>query len=228
MKSLFFAFTVLSATWVSAQTTPKFKPQAGNWSTEATFYAQTGSSFLRLGLNDIKVRKFTSDQQALRMRMLATKNNETTVIVGTQGNMERSIKEGSIFIAPGFEKHLSGTDRLSPYWGLECVIGKAFYEYNLTNSTNGQTFSNGGNFNTTTKKAFSVGANAFAGIDFYLGKQIFIGAEVGYGIMYQQYGESAVTITNNGTNVDNRNVPMGKNFGLTLIANPGIRLGIAF
>lgn len=228
MKSLFFAIATLTTACISAQNTPQFKPQAGDWSTEAAFYAQTGNSFLRVGLNDIKVRKFTTDRKAIRLRMLATQNNETSIIVGTQGNMERTIKEGKIFIAPGFEKHLTGSQRLSPYWGVEGILGKSFYEYNLTNSANGQTFSQDANFNTTTKKAYSLGVNAFAGLDFYLGKNIFIGAEVGYGILYQQYGESLLTVTNNGTPVNNRSVPMGKNFGLTLFANPGIRLGIAF
>jgi hypothetical protein len=227
MKSLLLALTTIIASWASAQTPAPLKAQAGDWSTEAAFYAQTGSNFLRFGLNDIKVRNFRTNQKALRMRMLATQNIEKTIIVGTQGNMERNIKEGSIFIAPGFEKHLEGSRRVSPYWGAEAVIGKKFYQYGLTNSTNGQTFSQGGNFNSTTKGAYAFGANMFAGVDYYLGKQIFIGAELGYGFRYEQYGESVVTIENNGNQIDQKSVPMGSNFGLALFANPGIRLGIA-
>lgn len=162
------------------------------------------------------------------MRMLATQNNEKTVIVGIQGNMERSIKEGSIFIAPGFEKHLEGNRRVSPYWGAEAIVGKSFYSYTLTNSMNGQSFSQGGNFKSTTKGAYALGANFYAGVDYYLGKQIFIGAELGYGFRFDQYGESVVIIENNGNQVDDKSVPMGSNFGLALFANPGIRVGIAF
>ncbi|MBM3937535.1 MAG: hypothetical protein FJ333_02620 [Sphingomonadales bacterium] len=228
MKSLFFAIATFTTACISAQNTPQFKPQAGDWSTEAAFYAQTGNSFLRAGLNDIKVRKFTTDRKAIRLRMLAIQNNETTVIVGTQGTMERSIKEGKIFIAPGFEKHLDGSKRLSPYWGQELVLGKSFYQYNLTNSSNGQTFSQGGTFNTKTTGAFSLGTNTFVGLDYHLGSKIFVGLEVGYGILYQQYGESVVTVSNNGSPIDNKSVPMGTNFALTLFSNPGIRLGIAF
>lgn len=227
MKLLISALMAFSTTALAAQTEPTFKPLAGNWSTEATFYAQTGSNALRFGLNDIKIRRFSSDRMAHRLRMLATQNNETTVIVGSMGNMERNIKEESIFIAPGFEKHLPGTNRLSPYWGTELVVGKSFYEYNLTNSTNGQTFTQGGTFNTTTKKSISLGANMIIGADFYLGKQLFIGAEVGYGFIYQNFGNSDVTVKSNGNITDQRSVPMGKNQGLKLFANPGIRVGIA-
>ena len=226
MKLLISAVFAFSTTALAAQTEPQIKPQAGNWSTEATFYAQTGSNALRFGLNDIKIRRFSSDRMVQRFRLLATQNNETTVIVGSMGNMERSIKEGSFFIAPGFEKHLVATRRLSPYWGTELVLGKSFYEYNLTNSTNGQTFTQGGTFNTTTKKSVSMGANMIFGADFYLGKQLFIGAEVGYGFLYQNFGNSHVTVQNNGNITDQRTVPMGKNQGLKLFANPGIRVGI--
>jgi hypothetical protein len=51
---------------------------------------------------------------------------------------------------------------------------------------------------------------------------------VGYGFIYQSFGESLVEIKNNGNVVDSKTVPMGKNQGLKLIANPGIRVGFAF
>ena len=73
MKSFIFAITLFTTAWASAQTNPQYKAQAGDWSTEAAFYAQTGNGFLRVGLNDIKVRKFTTDRRALRARLLATK-----------------------------------------------------------------------------------------------------------------------------------------------------------
>lgn len=228
MKSLLLSVSFFTATLAIAQTESPFKPKAGHWSTEATCFLQTGNNAVRFGLNDIKIRRFNTDQSAHRLRLLATQNKETTIIVGNQGNMERNINEGAVFLAPGFEKHLDGTQRFSPYWGTELLVGKAFYEYNLSNSTNGQTFSDGGNFNTTTKKAYSLGLNFIVGADFYIGKQIFLGAEVGYGFIYQSFGESLVEIKNNGNVVDSKTVPMGKNQGLKLIANPGIRVGFAF
>jgi hypothetical protein len=226
MKSLLIALGTLLTLNLQAQ--ESLKPQSGDWSTEATFYAQFGSNALRFGLNDIKVRRFTQENRVQRLRLLATQNNETTIILGGQGNMERNIKEGSVVLAPGFEKHLKGSNRLSPYWGAELIIGKSFYEYNLTNSVNGQSFSQGGNFNTKTQKAFSFGANAVFGADYYISKKLFIGAEVGYGFIHQSFGESSITIENNGNQTDNKTVPMGKTQGLQLFANPGLRLGIAF
>lgn len=226
MKSLLFALSTFFTLIVHAQ--ESLKPLSGDWSTEATFYAQTGSNALRFGLNDIKVRRFVQENRVQRLRLLATQNKETTIILGTQGNMERNIKEGSFILAPGFEKHLKGSNRMSPYWGAELIIGKSFYEYNLSNSLNGQSYSQGGNFNTKTQKAFTIGANAVFGADYYVSKKLFIGAEVGYGFIHQGFGESLITIVNNGNQTDSKTVPMGKNQGLQLFANPGLRLGIAF
>jgi hypothetical protein len=151
------------------------KPQKGDWSTEATFYAQTGSNSLRFGISDIKIRKFIASNTVARMRFIASQNNETTIIANSVGNMERSITEAAFAIAPGFEKHIGTYKKLSPYWGAEVLYGINTYEYNLTNSTNGQSFYNGGNFNTKTTGAYTYGANLLVGADYYLTKGIFIG-----------------------------------------------------
>ena len=203
------------------------KPQKGDWSTEATFYAQTGSNSLRFGISDIKIRKFIASNTVARVRFIASQNNETTIIANSTANMERSITEAAFAIAPGFEKHIGTYKKLSPYWGAEVLYGINTYEYNLTNSTNGQSFSNGGNFNTKTTGAYTIGANLLVGADFYLTKGIFIGAEFGYGFQYQNYGESTAT-SFDGTSTVIRTLPMGSRKGLNLFANPGIRLGIAF
>ncbi len=203
------------------------KPQNGDWSTEATFYAQTGSNSLRFGISDIKIRKFIASNTVARVRFIASQNNETTIIAGSAGNMERSITEAAFAIAPGFEKHIATTKRLSLYWGAEAIYGINTYEYNLTNSTNGQSFSNGGNFNSKTKGANTIGANLLVGADYYITKGIFVGAEFGYGFQYQSYGENTAT-SFDGTSTVSRTLPMGSKKGLNLFANPGIRLGIAF
>lgn len=203
------------------------KAAKGNWSTEATFFAQTGSNSLRFGISDIKLRKFIDNNTVFRTRIIANRNQENTVIAQTMGNMERSITESGFAIAPGFEKHIQGTKRLSPYWGAEILLGVNDYEYNLTNSKDGQTFTDKANFKSATQGAYVGGINLIFGADYYVAKSIFIGAELGYGYKIQSFGENVVS-SFDGTKTDSRTVPMGSEKGLALFANPGIRLGIIF
>jgi len=209
----------------------RFYPQAGDWSTEATLLLQTGNSAIRFGIQEIKFRRFIENQYVLRTRLMATQSKEVTIINQGSGLMERSITDFNGLIAPGFEKHqkINGkhTARLSPYWGAELPFGKHGYEYNLTNSKDGQNFYNGGTFNSKVTKAYTVGLNLLYGIDFYVAKGIFIGTEIGYGFTRQKYGISNIT-TFEGTYTDKRSIPMGSNSQLNLYFNSGIRFGIVF
>lgn len=205
--------------------------QAGDWSTEATLLLQTGNSAIRIGMQEMKFRRFIQDKFVLRTRLMAAQSKEVTIINQGSGLMERSITDFTGLIAPGFEKHQGmnskHTHRLSPYWGVELPIGKRNYEYNLTNSKDGQNFYNSGTFNRKVTKAYTVGLNLLYGIDFYIAKGIFIGTEIGYGFVREKYGIGNIT-TFDGTNTDTRSIPMGSNSQLNLYFNSGIRLGIVF
>lgn len=209
----------------------RFYPKAGDWSTEATLLLQTGNSAIRIGIEEIKFRRFIQNQFVLRTRVMATQSKEVTIINQGSGLMERSITEFVGLIAPGFEKHqaMNGkhTQRLSPYWGVELPIGKRNYEYNITNSKDGQNYYTGGTFNNKVTKANTVGINLLYGIDFYVAKGVFVGTEIGYGFMHQKYGNSNIT-TSDGTLSNTRSIPMGSNSQLNLNFNSGIRFGIVF
>lgn len=242
MKSQLFAAFLFSVSLAQAQDTaistvhtkinhPFTLAQAGDWSTEATLLLQTGNASIRLSVQEIKCRRFIQDQFVLRTRLMAAQSKEVTIINQGSGLMERSITDFTALIAPGFEKHQKinnkHTHRLSPYWGLELPIGKHSYEYNLTNSKDGQNFYNGGTFNSKVTKAHSLGLNLLYGIDFYITKGMFIGTEIGYGFVHEKYGFSNIT-TFDGTLTDKRSVPMGSNSQLNLNFNTGLRFGIVF
>lgn len=242
MKSQLFAAFLFSVSLAQAQDTaistvhskthhPFTLAQAGDWSTEATLLLQTGNASIRLSVQEIKCRKFIQDQFVLRTRLMAAQSKEVTIINQGSGLMERSITDFTALVAPGFEKHQhinnKHTYRLSPYWGFELPIGKHNYEYNLTNSRDGQNFYNGGTFNSKVTKAYSLGLNLLYGIDFYITKGMFIGTEIGYGFLREKYGMSNIT-TFDGTLKETRSIPMGSNNQLNLNFNTGLRFGIIF
>lgn len=223
MKILAFIGYFLTATLTSAQTI--LKQQSNDNSTEVLINLQTGTQPIGIKLEKIKYRRFISDKFAYRVTMIAALTKETTTINSLQQSlMERKVINKSITIAPGFEKHSRGTARLSPYWGIEMPLGLLGYEYNLTNSTDGQNFTSGGNFNRKTKKSYIIGANFIAGLDYYLAKKIFIGLEVGYGYSYINYGNSVVS----STAIADKTIPMGSASSLNVNYHNGLRFGILF
>ena len=83
-----------STTAVPTKSNPSFTlAQAGDWSTEATLLLQTGNSAIRIGIEEIKFRRFIQNQFVLRTRVMATQSKEVTIINQGSGLMERSITE---------------------------------------------------------------------------------------------------------------------------------------
>lgn len=82
--------------------------------------------------------------------------------------------------------HFDGTDRLSPYVGAELVFGigrnsieREFFGGNSATAVaeNFAVFSL-----TRTEGTTTVGLNALAGVDYYIADNLYLGAEIGFGL----------------------------------------------
>ena len=84
----------------------------------------------------------------------------------------------TVSIRPGFEKHMAGTERLSPYCGAEIAITMVTSK-EVKEGANGD-----GSVNKTTTKgadgSLSFGAGLLAGVDYYIAKSLYLGAEIGF------------------------------------------------
>ncbi len=205
----------------------QYKPIAGMGSSEASLLVQTGNGALRIDIPEIKGRYFTKDKFAYRTKILANYQNDKSTIDMGQGDMIRKITESSFQIVPGFEKHSSGTVRMSPYWGIELPVGIAKYNYSMSNSIDGQSYTKEGNFNAQTKGSFNIGIGVLGGIDYYIANNIFIGAEVSVGYLFSEYGDREVTYSSP-TVKGKKTTPLGRNRNLDFISSNGLRLGIVF
>ncbi len=86
--------------------------------------------------------------------------------------------QSSFNIKPGIIYSFSGTDRLEPYVGLELVFGlDSSCEYSNVKQ-DGATYERE---NKTRNSHF--GANAVTGFNFYVAKDLYVGAEVGLGFV---------------------------------------------
>lgn len=156
-----------------------------------------------MGISGLRFRKFLSETSAFRVNLFlggTTESNPTadagdiTLIVAgddvLNGSRLNTIDRTFDFsIRPGYEIHFDGTDRLSPYVGVEVefATGSTTTEderFSYTGSIeNDQVNVNGtADWVHTTKQSHTrLGFNLVAGFDFYFVDNLYLGGELGFG-----------------------------------------------
>lgn len=210
------------ATIASAQ----FKPKGGEKTLEVNFAPLGGSP---VSINGIKVRSFVDETTAYRLGLninyASTKTRSGTTADGSTEMYDKSSILG-ITLQPGIEKHMSGTNRLSPYMGAILDIG--FQSSSDVNEYEGATANA---IETVTTKGtngfFRIGANAVAGADYYISNKVYMGVELGYGL--QLVNNATITTENSAAGspkVDDVKPGSSFNFGPNISGL--FRLGYAF
>lgn len=132
-------------------------------------------------ISGIRYRHFSSSTSAFRLNAFLGYNAEWDI--KQQKDTDRDLEElktsedeFTVSLRPGFEKHLPGTERLSPYFGgdfgltLRSISIKE--EFQIDNKVEHQKLQNG---------EVEVAFNVVMGFDFYFSKNIYLGAELGTG-----------------------------------------------
>lgn len=131
---------------------------APNLSGQGIFSLPTFSN--DLGVVGLKGRKFISDQKALRAM--------ANLSVSDSGEKD-SETEFTVAAGLGIEHHFEGAERLSTYWGYEANVG---YVSGMEDSGLG----------LIKQTKLGLGASVFTGFDYYIVPNLYLGAEVSYGI----------------------------------------------
>ncbi|UII26401.1 hypothetical protein LVD15_24400 [Fulvivirga maritima] len=234
MKKIIPIFLMLLSVSVWAQDTSteegrdtiQFRPVAGEKTLELQF-APFGDD--PISINGIKMRWFKSERKAFRLT--ANLAFVTSEDIMQQEDDDLGLKELAsrnsyldITLKPGFEKHLKGTNKLSPYFGGEADLmyrrTKEKGEFQEGQSVYYNEVINEGGF-------FRVGLNAIAGFDFYVAKKLYLGAEVGYGVRFRK--DLSVKLK---SNYEDFEEPEPANDGFSFVAGAfteaQIRLGYTF
>ncbi len=196
---------------------------------EATLNLQVGGAPINFQISEIRMRYFLKNNIAVRTKFAFNFLNNTDYVynVITPNIPPFTLKsESSNFnVALGLEKHFTGTDKLSPYFGGEVGFGLNSNSLNGINTENGQYYSEGGTFTSQTVGGNNFYAGLVFGADYYFIQSIYIGAELGYGFAINNYGKRE-TWNSSSTSIVKNSLGSGMGFGLQ--ANPGIRIGIKF
>ena len=176
--------TIFTCNLVSAQ-----KQDNGNYTIEMEL-APLGSEPLKI--NSIRLRKFTSDNTALRLSTFI--GGKRTPSINSAGGVDlKSVSSNVDFsIRPGIEKHFDGTSKLSPYIGTELFLGLG-----STNQSSESVWGSNQIMTTKTKsRTSSAGLNVVCGADYYFSDKIYIGIEMGYGFLRDGKGSNSTKYTN--------------------------------
>lgn len=170
-----------------------------------------------INLSSLKTRINVSEHSTIRLGLnLRVKNkNYDDAQVALTEIKEKFVEFG---IHPGYEYHLEGTERLSPYWGIELNFVNRNCEREYTGATTGVLIGSNG-----TDRAFSsFGMNFFVGADYYILKHIYLGVELGYGFESKTNKEVKLNDATRPLYSKEQEFDAGVNF------NSAIRLGICF
>lgn len=224
MKKIFLFAVAACFIGSAAKAQDVYKQTGGEKNVEVLFAPFGGSP---IGINGIKFRSFTSATTAIRAEVFLGFGSSSDVIGALENGDEVTSSSSSfdIEINPGIEFHLPGTDRLSPYYGGFVQIG-----FNRTGSTteipNGDNTSIAGE-STTTDGALRLGAFGVGGFDYYFAHNIYLGAEIGFGLGFVTNFDT-VTENNAGNETVTTEIPNGSSFDLGPTAVGRLRLGILF
>ena len=234
MTKFFFIIFLLCSFASVAQDTIQFrdyrpleyKADAGETTFEVQF-EPFGSN--PISLNGIRARWFSTPQKAFRLNVFVGLDSDTEISQqgSTNGNLKELKNKSSVYsfnLRPGFERHLKGTDRLSPYFGMEFDLG---YQHSIYKSE----FQNGREINYTklvNDNGFvRIGANLVAGFDYYVAKKLYMGTEFGFGASYTKMLAIELKSDRSGFVAPDPE-KRGGSFDLGPNVNAQIRLGYAF
>lgn len=145
------------------------KPTAGSYQVELSFSPNltggtTSASMFSLPnfygseTPGLKVRKFTSETKAIRY--VGNVSMDNTGVDGEDTNF-------TVAAGIGIENHMKGAERLSTYWGYEGNIG---FQSKRAEGLDPKTTQIG------------VSAQVFTGFDYFIMPNVYLGAEVNYGL----------------------------------------------
>jgi hypothetical protein len=210
MKKLMFTLAICSLAITSAQAQ---KQLGGEHNVEVNL---TPFGNGPIDGTTFKYRNFLDDDKALRVSLTVGSTSDTyaywqegeatdlmnesgsdpTTEVSPQLNLETATNV--IGLSVGYEIHFSGTDNLSPYFGVEA--------YYLSETRNDKIESWGPNntanvsledvwvvWDVTNKQSkSSMGLNLLFGADYYFSDAIYIGFEAGLGLGVSSYGQHEI------------------------------------
>lgn len=205
------------------------KPDAG---TPSTLEGQLGWNASTLSFNapSIRYRYFLTDNIAARVTLgMGNTSHTDNYFQNEQDNSGNSgtykTTNNNFNAAIGAEYHFAGTDRLSPYVGIDIKFGSGKVATDGS-SSDGTTYVADYTEKSEAKTGM-FGVNLVAGTDYYFAENFYMGLELGLGWQSITQKEGTTEVTSGGTTVKNTsNEAKTSTFGNNVVGT--FRLGWRF
>lgn len=229
-KHLLAALALAASTTLTLAQDEVLKPTTGAKNLEVQINPFTSNP---LGLiNGFKFRYFQSPTNVLRVsaNLNYAYTNKITQDAGTGNSNQKELHDRSssfeFTIRPGIERHLPGTRRISPYYGGEVLLGivltgRKQEEQDLKSSSDVQTTTY-----TNESGGFRVGVAGVVGADVYLIQNLYLGAEMGFGLT--AFNPFATKVTPPQGDSFTSNVGKSTTFSAAPFILPAFRVGFIF
>jgi len=216
--SVFVLFVFVGFSQDSLKTL-SYKPNAKSFTAEVNFNPFSSSP---ISINYLRFRTFVNERQAFRFGVSIGLRNQKAIENVTQSSFEISLR-------PGYEWHFAGTERLSPFVGLDAdvTIKSSSFSDDRDPGTRGVIKSVSGAWDPNgTERGFTrFGANFLMGADYYIVKRLYLGLEIGYGFQLVNSSDISVTPVSGTPPQPNKG---GSTFQLGSNFNSSLRLGFVF
>lgn len=231
MKKAFLLLSLAAGTFAASAHSPQhedfkfFKPKKGDVTAEAGLVGGILNSDFTLNNNAgmLRGRYFLKNNFALRLGLnLSVENAKDNVYGPGNASGFTSTTNTGFMVNLGVEKHFKGTARLSPYVGGDILFG-------IANTRTKSEADNGGVYQAnyaalSTQSDYSLGLRGVVGADYYIAPRVYLGGEVGLGLMKTWAGEAYTEV--NGTATTAPSTGSEFNFGPSIVT--GVRIGFVF
>lgn len=178
---------------------------------------------------NLRMRYFINDNIAARVTLGFSSASETMNVYEAGGSGTGTIDMGSMgwSLGLGAEYHLSGTDRLSPYFSAGLSFGGISTTEDWSNSDGADYMAD--MTASVESSGSTLGLGIGAGVDYYIFDNIYIGMEMGLNWGSYTDGGGSTSITAGGTTTDITTESSGSQSALSLGGgNMGFRIGWRF
>jgi hypothetical protein len=171
MKVLCLVSLVCIVSSAIGQDSVTIKPVRGETNFEVNFNPFSSTP---ININYLRFRRYVSDRTAVRLG---------ASVSGRSENPSEDLRQSTsiINLRPGFEWHFKGTERLSPFLGIEADF--AFKNASVESTQSGNEYEISGAWSVSgVERGFArLGANLVIGADIYIIKRVYLGTEIGFG-----------------------------------------------